>query len=52
MPRYLVASVAGGTMTDVIVVDEEGREFGKLVETGPRTWRCQEQSGFGPRKEA
>ena len=25
MTRYLVASDAGGTMTDVIIVDEEGR---------------------------
>ncbi len=25
MTRYLVASDAGGTMTDVIVVDEQGR---------------------------
>ena len=25
MSRYLVACDAGGTMTDVIVVDEEGR---------------------------
>jgi len=24
MPRYLVACDAGGTMTDVIIVDEQG----------------------------
>ena len=34
MPRYLVACDAGGTMTDVIVVDEEGRSvIGKAPTT-------------------
>jgi N-methylhydantoinase A/oxoprolinase/acetone carboxylase beta subunit len=30
MSRYLVACDAGGTMTDVIIVDEEGRDLGSL----------------------
>jgi N-methylhydantoinase A/acetone carboxylase beta subunit len=34
MPRYLVACDAGGTMTDVIIVDEQGRSvIGKAPTT-------------------
>ncbi|MAG29948.1 MAG: hypothetical protein CL908_03525 [Deltaproteobacteria bacterium] len=35
MPRYLVACDAGGTMTDVIVVDEEGRSVIGKAPTSP-----------------
>src|SRR3989304_1784244 len=42
MPRYLIACDAGGTMTDVIVVDEEGQfVIGKAPTTPP-----DESSGF------
>ena len=36
MSRYLVACDAGGTMTDVIVVDEEGRSVIGKAPTSPR----------------
>ncbi len=35
MPRYLVACDAGGTMTDVIVVDEQGRSVIGKAPTSP-----------------
>jgi N-methylhydantoinase A/oxoprolinase/acetone carboxylase beta subunit len=35
MPRYLVACDAGGTMTDVIIVDEEGRSVIGKAPTSP-----------------
>ena len=36
MSRYLVACDAGGTMTDVIVVDEEGRSVIGKAPTSPQ----------------
>lgn len=35
MSRYLVACDAGGTMTDIIVVDEEGRSVIGKAPTSP-----------------
>ncbi len=34
-PRYLVGCDAGGTMTDVIIVDEEGRSIIGKAPTSP-----------------
>jgi len=36
MPRYVVACDAGGTMTDVIIVDEEGRSVIGKAPTSPQ----------------